>query len=160
VWNKAAGGQLYIVNSKRDQGETMRKWYVAISVALMCVITLGLTAQAQDEDTVVANVPYDFVASGAVLPAGTYRISRVDTGGIRELEISSYETGASALLLPTVFADAPGEHAHLTLRLVGGKYFLSGIQTANGVYTLALPRSVVMMAQTGQHGGMSSSGSN
>jgi hypothetical protein len=138
----------------------MKKQYVTVLVALICVITLGLAAQAQDEDTVIAKVPYDFVAGGVVLPAGTYRISRVDTGGIRELAISSYETGASALLLPTVFADAPEEHPHLTLKLVGGKYFLSGIQTANGVYTLALPRSIVMVAQTGQHGGMSSSGSN
>jgi hypothetical protein len=138
----------------------MKKPYVTVLVALMCVITLGLAAQAQDEDTVIAKVPYDFVAGGAALPAGTYRISRVDTGGIRELEISSYETGASAFLLPTVFADASAEHAKLTLASVGGKYFLNEIQTANGVYTLALPRSVVMVGQTGQHGGMSPSGSN
>jgi hypothetical protein len=136
------------------------KRYVTVLVALMCVITLRLAAQSQDEDTVVAKVPYDFVAGGAVLPAGTYRISRIDTAGTRELEISSYETGASAFLLPTVFADAPGEHAKLTLKSVGGKYFLSEIQTANGVYTLARPRSVIMVAKTGQPGGMSSSGSN
>jgi hypothetical protein len=138
----------------------MKKQYVIVLVALIRFITLGPTAQAQDEDTVIAKVPYDFVAGGAVLPAGTYRISRVDTAGTRELEISSYETGASAFLLPTVFADAPEEHAQLTLESVAGKYFLTEIQTANGVYTLALPRSVVMVGQTGQHGGMSPSGSN
>jgi hypothetical protein len=138
----------------------MKRRYLTVLVGLICVTTLGLTARAQDEDTVTAKVPYDFVAGGAVLPAGTYRISRVDTVGTRELEISSYETGASAFLLPTVFADGPGEHAQLTLESVGGKYFLSEIQTANGVYTLALPRSVIMVGQTGQHGGMSPSGSN
>jgi hypothetical protein len=140
----------------------MKKRYVTVVlVALMCIITLGLTAQAQDEDTVVAKVPYDFVVSGATLPAGTYRISRIDNGrGGRELEISSYETGASALILPTVFADAPGEHTKLTPKSVGGKYFLSEIQTANGVYSLPLPRSVIMVAKTGQSGGTSSSGGN
>jgi hypothetical protein len=138
----------------------MKKRYSTVLFALTCVLALGLSARAQDEDTVVAKVPYDFVAGGAVLPAGTYRISRVDTAGTRELQISSYETGASAFVLPTVFADAPAEHAQLSLQPVGDQYFLSKIQTANGIYTIAIPRSAIELAQTKQHEGMSPSGSN
>ena len=137
----------------------MKKYYLTALFTFICLLGLGVGARAQEEDTIVAQVPFDFVAGGAVLPAGTYRVSRVDTGGTRELLIRSYETGAGAFVVPTVFAYAPGEHAHLNLQLVGNKYFLTGIQTSNGVYTMAMPRSAVKLAEMDQHS-TSASGSN
>jgi hypothetical protein len=160
LWNKGASAAVIDNEVKTSKGETMKKQYSTVLFALICVLGLGLGARAQDEDTVVANVPYDFVAGGEVLPAGTYRVSRVNTGGSRELLISSYETGASVFLIPTVFADAPAEHAQLSLQPVGGKYFLSKIQTPNGVYTIAIPRSATKVAQMEKHEGTSASGSN
>ena len=138
----------------------MKKHYLTVLFTLICVLGLGPGARAQEEDTVVAKVPYDFVVGGAVLPAGTYRVSRVDNAGTRELLIRSYETGASAFLIPTVFAEAPAEHAHLSLQPVGNKYFLSEIQTANGVYTIVVPPSAIKLAEMEQHDGTSPSGSN
>ena len=137
----------------------MKKQYVTVLFTLICVLGLGLGARAQEEDTVVAKVPYDFVAGGQVLPAGTYRVSRIDSAGLRELVIRSSETGAGVFVIPTVFAYAPAEHAHLSLRPVGNKYFLTAIQTSNGVYTMAIPRSAIRLAQMEQHGA-SPSGSN
>jgi hypothetical protein len=141
------------------KGEIMKKYYLTVLFTFICLLGLGVGARAQEEDTIIAEVPYDFVAGGAVLPAGTYRVSRVDTGGTRELLIRSEETGAGAFVVPTVFAYAPGENAHLSLQLVGNKYFLTAIQTSNGVYTMAIPRSAVKLAEMDQHG-TSSSGSN
>ena len=67
----------------------MKKQYLTVLFALICVLELGLGARAQEEDTVVAKVPYDFVVGGKVLPAGAYRVSRVEpTTGSRQLEIS------------------------------------------------------------------------
>ena len=137
----------------------MKKQYSTVLFTLICVLGLGLGARAQEEDTVVAKVPYDFVAGGQVLPAGTYRVSRIDSAGLRELVIRSSETGAGVFVIPTVFAYAPAEHAHLSLRPVGNKYFLTAIQTSNGVYTMAIPRSAIRLAQMEQHGA-SPSGSN
>src|SRR6266849_2858741 len=137
----------------------MKKYYLAVLFTSIFVLGLGLGARAQDEDTVVAKVPYDFVVAGTVLPAGTYRVSRVETSGQRELIIRNYETGASVFLIPTVFADAPAEHARLSLQPVGNKYFLSEIQTSNGVYTIAIPSSAIKLAQMEQQGA-SASGSN
>ena len=137
----------------------MKKQYVTVLFTLICVLEFGLGARAQEEDTVVAKVPYDFVAGGQVLPAGTYRVSRIDSAGLRELVIRSSETGAGVFVIPTVFAYAPAEHAHLSLRPVGNKYFLTAIQTSNGVYTMAIPRSAIRLAQMEQHGA-SPSGSN
>src|SRR5439155_15583162 len=130
----------------------MKKHYLTVLFTLMCVLGWGVGARAQEEDTIVAQVPYDFVAGGAVLPADTYRVSRVDTGGARELLIRSHETGAGAFVVPTVFAYAPAEQERLSLQLVGNKYFLTSIQTSNGVYTMAIPRSAVQTRRDGPAG--------
>ena len=138
----------------------MKKQYVTVLFALICVLALGLSAQAQDGDSVLVKVPYDFVAGNAVLPAGTYKVSRVTTGGLRELLVKNVDTGAGTFLTPTAFEDAPGEHVTLNLRSVEGKYFLSQIQTLNGVYTIAVPRSATRLAQMQAHKAASASGSN
>jgi hypothetical protein len=135
----------------------MEKYYLTVLFTFVCVFGLG-HARAQDEDAVVAKVPHDFVVSGTVLPAGTYRVSRVEPSGQRELVIRNYETGASVILIPTVFAGAPSEHARLSLQPVGNKYFLSEIQTSNGVYTIAIPSSAIKLAQMEQQGSSASGG--
>lgn len=137
----------------------MKRQYVTVLFSLICVIGFVPGARAQDEDTVVAKVPYDFVIGGQLLPAGAYRVSRVDSGGLRELIIRSSDTGVAVLVTPTVFAYAPHERAKLSLRPVAGTYFLTAIQTLNGVYTMAIPRSAIRLAQMEQRGA-SSSGSN
>ncbi|HEV2732869.1 MAG TPA: hypothetical protein VGV15_22795, partial [Terriglobales bacterium] len=91
----------------------MTKRWLTIVFTLICVLGFGLRALAQEEDTVVATVPFEFVVGGQVLPAGMYRVSRVDSAGSRELKISSYETGAGAFLIPTFFDDTQIGHAQL-----------------------------------------------
>ena len=142
-----------------QDGENMKKQYVTVLFTLICVLGLGLGARAQEEDTVVAKVPYDFVVGGQVLPAGTYRVSRVSINGSRELKISSYETRASAFLIPTFFDDVQTGHAKLNFNHVGAKYFLSAVETPIGTYAITVPSSAIKLAQMEQQGS-SSSGSN
>ena len=128
----------------------MKKQYLTVLFTLICVLGLGLGARAQEEDTVVAKVPYDFVVGGQVLPAGTYRVRRVDNTGSRKLEISSYETRASAFLIPTFFDDVQTGHAQLNFEHVGAKYFLSAVETPIGTYAISMPPSAIKLAQTQQ----------
>ena len=129
----------------------MKKQLMTVLFMLICVLGLGLSALAQEEDTLVANVPYDFVAGGKVLPAGTYRVSRRDIpSGQRQLEIRSYETRAGALLVPTLFDDFQTGHAQLNFEHVGNKYFLSAIETPIGTYDITVPRSAIKLAQMEQ----------
>jgi hypothetical protein len=139
----------------------MKKQYVAVLFTLICVLGLELGARAQEfGDTVVAKVPHDFVVGGRVLPAGTYRVSRIHLpSGSRELEISSYETGASAFLLPTFFDGVQTEHAQLNFEHAGDKYFLSAVETPIGTYAVDIPSSAIKLALKEQQG-TSSSGSN
>ncbi len=106
----------------------MKRQYLTVLSTLICVLGLGLGARAQEEGTVVARVPYDFVVGGRVLPAGSYRVSRVDfPPGSRELEISSYETRASVVLVPV----KPGMHS-LTLRISGISIFSVPLRHRSG----------------------------
>ena len=137
----------------------MKKQYLTVLSTLICVLGLGLGTRAQEEGTVVAKVPYDFVVGGHVLPAGEYRVRRVDATGHRELEISSYETRASSFLIPTFFDDVQTGHAQLNFEHVGAKYFLSAVETPIGTYAITVPPSATKLAKTEQQGS-SSSGSN
>ena len=137
----------------------MKKQYLAVLFTLICVLGLGLGARAQEQDTVVTNVPFDFIAGGKVLPAGTYRVSRVDsTSGSRELEISSYETRASVFVIPTVFDDVRSGHAQLNFDHLGDKYFLRAIETPIGTYAIDIPPAAIKLAQMQQQGGSHSGG--
>ena len=100
------------------------------------------------------------MVAGQVLPAGTYRVSRIDTtGSSRALQISSYETRASAFLIPTVFDDFQTGHAQLSFEHVGNTYFLSAIGTPIGTYSITVPQSAIELALMEQQD-LSSSGSN
>ena len=137
----------------------MKKQCLAVLFALICVCSLDLGARAQDQDTVVAKVPFDFVAGGKVLPAGTYRASRVHPyTGSRELEITSYETRAGVFVIPTVFDDVQSGNAQLNFEHLGGKYFLNAIETPIGTYAVTLPLSAIKLARTEQQSGPSSGG--
>jgi hypothetical protein len=135
----------------------MKKSYFAVVLILMCLLGVGVSARAQDTDAVVVSVPFEFVAGSATLPAGEYRIDRVNPGVNRELAIRGYNKG-NAFLLPQEFADGSANEPTLSFEHVGGKYFLSRIKTLDGVYTLATSKEMVMLGQTSAPRAVPSSG--
>jgi hypothetical protein len=124
----------------------MKKSYLTALLMLTCLLGVGVSAHAQDADAVVVSVPFEFVAGGATLPAGEYRVSRVNPGVNRELAISGYNKG-SAFLLPLAFDNGPADQPTLSFEHVGGKYFLSKIKTLGGVYTMPTSREMVMLSK-------------
>jgi hypothetical protein len=124
----------------------MRKMYLTAVLMVTCLLGVGVSARAQDADAVVVSVPFSFMAGGATLPAGEYRVSRVNPGVNRELAISGYNKGG-AFLLPLAFDDSPSNEPTLSFEHVGGKYFLSKIKTAEGVYTMPASREMVMLGK-------------
>jgi len=65
----------------------MKKSIFTVVLTLTCLLGLGISARAQDIDKVTVNVPFDFVAGGETLPAGTYSVSRVSPEINRSLAI-------------------------------------------------------------------------
>jgi hypothetical protein len=133
----------------------MNKSYFTVVLTLACLLGLGISARAQDARTVVTKVPFEFVAGGQALPAGTYSVSRLsDSPSV--LVIRSYNN--STRLLPVVFDGVPADHAELTFERVGDKYLLSKVGTPVGAYTIATPRAMTRVAQMKDHDTVSSSG--
>jgi hypothetical protein len=122
----------------------MKKAYLTAVLTLTCMLGVGISARAQDTEEVRVNVPFEFVAGGTSLPAGTYTVGRVSESS-QILYIRSYDNGA--LLLPIVFDGAATGRAKLDFEHVGERYFLSGVETLAGVYTVGLPRAMVALAQ-------------
>jgi len=136
----------------------MRKQYSTVLFTLVCICGLTLGAHAQGKEVVVAKVPYNFVVGGQVLPAGTYLVSRLSVIDRGELEISSYESGASTYLIPTFFNDLRTGHPQLMFEHAGDKYFLSAIETPIGTYEIAVPNSAIRVAKMEQAGSATSTG--
>ena len=123
----------------------MRKQLLSAVVALTCVLGPGLGAQAESDNRVVTNVPFEFVAAGATLPAGVYTVDRVSNPSDSHLIIRNRENGA--FLLPVTFDGASLEGALFTFQHLGDKYFLSKVKTPAGVYTIGTPRALTTAAQ-------------
>ena len=136
----------------------MRKQFLSSVLTLSCILGLGLGAQAQSDNRVVANVPFEFSAGGTTLPAGIYTVDRVSTPSDSHLIIRNRENGA--FLLPVTFDGASVEGALFTFQHVGNKYFLSKVKTPGGVYTIGAPRALPTAAQKKTMDGLSSSGTN
>lgn len=136
----------------------MKKQYLTAVLALVCLVGLGGVAQAQ-ENEVITTVPFDFVAGGKTLPAGTYSVNRVSTMWDSHLIINSGDS--AAFVLPVAFdSDSSVGDAQLSFERVGETYFLSKVKTPDGVYTIGTPRALITTAQKKTHESMPSSGTN
>ena len=136
----------------------MKTSYFTAVLTLTCLLGVGISARAQDTEGVRVKVPFEFVAGGKTLPAGTYTIGRLSLDAYSGIAISSY--GYDALMLPIVVDGTPAGQPKLSFEHVGGKYFLSEVGTPGGIYTFALPRAMGALAQAKDQGTVSSSGTN
>jgi hypothetical protein len=89
---------------------------------------LRVGAGAETHREVTVNIPYVFVAGGRTLPAGTYAVSR------------------------------PADEAKVRFERVGDIYYLSSIETLEGVYTVSLPHAISVLARSKHGAGTSASG--
>jgi hypothetical protein len=138
----------------------MNKQHASVLLTLICLVGVGVKAKGQNSREVVVTVPYEFVAAGKTLPAGTYTVSRVSNSQLEGLRISSYENRSSVLVIPNQFEDRPAEQCKVNFNQVGERHSLSSIETLDGVYLLSLPRSATAVAGVTQQVGTTASGSN
>jgi hypothetical protein len=68
----------------------MKVSYFTAVLTLTWLLGLGISARAQDTEGVRVNVPFEFVAGGTTLPAGTYTVGRVSLDEHSVIAISSY----------------------------------------------------------------------
>jgi hypothetical protein len=107
------------------KGFTMLALIIALALA-----TAVASANAQSSKKVVANIPFEFIASGVAMPAGEYSL-RVTAASDNGLLIQSTDTKISAMRL--TFPIAPKNHrseARLVFHRYGQRYFLTEVWTA------------------------------
>ncbi len=137
----------------------MKKLYLTAVLTAICLLGLNISTPAEDLDGAIVTVPFEFVAGGVTLPAGEYRVDRVSSNGDPELAIRSYHNRGT-FLLPIAFAAVADGQPKLSFEQVGGKHFLSQVETSRGVYTLGMPRAAAALARVKDQGTSSSSGTN
>jgi hypothetical protein len=114
----------------------MKTIYVRFLSAFFGLAALAAATRAQAVDQLIVNIPYDFVVSGTTLPAGTYRVNRINDRDINELSITSFENRTGALLISSQVSEAREYKPTLTFEQVGDQHFLSKIETAEHIFTI------------------------
>lgn len=122
----------------------------------LCGVALGVRAETHREVTV--KIPYQFVAGGHTLPAGTYTVSRLSDDRLTGLSIVSYEQRSGVIVLTNQFENRPSAEAKVGFERVGGMYYLSSVETLDGVYTVSFPHSISVLAKSKHSGTVSASG--
>jgi hypothetical protein len=136
----------------------MKQQFASVLTIIMSIFGLVAGAKAETHAEVNVNIPYEFVVAGRTLPAGTYTVSRLSDDRLAGLSIVSVEHRSDVLVLANQFENRPTDDAKIRFERVGGMYYLSAIETLDGVYTLPLPHSALLMAKSAQTGNMSAGG--
>jgi hypothetical protein len=127
----------------------VKKTFVAFLLTLLCA--LGVAAEGRLRNDGSLNVPFDFVAVGKSLPAGTYNIDTLSGSGSKELRLSSFENRSSVFILPMDFESSLHSRVKLSFQQVGDAHILSSIETPEGVYLIPTRTSATAIAKA-KHG--------
>ncbi len=141
----------------------MKKQYAKILLTLICLLGMGVAAEAGGRVEIVMTLPYGFVVNGKTLPAGTYTVTRISDDPSAGVILSSFENRTAVIVLPGQVENTTANKPSVSLERVGDVYFLSKIETPDYVYTIPVSRTAVMEAAARLHEGTSapeSSGNN
>jgi hypothetical protein len=146
---------------KHSKGETMKKKYASILFTLICLLGVGVAAQAQTRGEIVVTLPFEFVISGKTLPAGTYTVSRFSDDKNDGVILSNRdsESGKSVFVHPIETEDTSADKPQVSFERVGELHFLTRIQTSHDVYKIPVSRSEILEAAARPHDNGSASGS-
>ena len=118
----------------------MKKQISRALLGLAAALALAVAAHAQVLNAVVIRVPFDFVAGGKQLPAGSYTVRRVRSDAETALIIRS-EDGRSSAVVLTNTGDGSPSTAALVFRQHGDRYFLAEVSMPGAASVRELPQT-------------------
>ena len=121
------------------------KKYARFLVAIAFILGLSGAAKAENQDGVIATLPFSFVVGGKTLPAGTYTMRTV-SGESGLLMITNHDTSKSVFVLPYVNDSASTDKPELDFQRGGDEHFLSSIHTALRDYRIPVSQSALTEA--------------
>ncbi len=112
-----------------------------LMAGVLVLSSMAATQVARAQETMVVDIPFAFTAGNATLPAGEYRVQKMDRNSA-VLLIHCWDTRASALVI-TNAAQAKELQAEskLVFNRYGNRYFLSQVWTSGSIRGRQLPIS-------------------
>jgi len=120
--------------------------YARILVATIGLLGMGMAAHAEVCGQLVVTLPFDFVAGGKTLPAGTYTVSTFTDDKYDGLLLSNYDARASVFVRPSEIDSAASSKPEVSFEQAGDQHFLSTIRTVHDIYNIPVSRSALMEA--------------
>jgi hypothetical protein len=100
-----------------------KRTFVMTSLLLLSLMAAAQVVEAQE--SLVVNIPFEFVAGKATLPAGEYRVEKLEKGSVVVL-VRGWRPGASAAVMTMAAqANEPQSDSKLVFNRYGNRYFLS-----------------------------------
>jgi hypothetical protein len=106
----------------------------AFVTATLFVLSIIVAAQvAQADEPMLVSIPFAFVAGNVTLPAGDYRVQKLD-GNSAVVLIRCSERGAAAMVLSNAAqAKETQTQSKLVFKRYDNRYFLSQVWTAGSI---------------------------
>jgi hypothetical protein len=103
------------------------QYLLTLFIAFVFALTIYASrAQAQIVGDLEVNIPFQFHAGNAKLPAGKYRIHVLDDAGLTVMEISSVDGSTAALFqVESAEANSTPAKSELIFNKYGNRYFLA-----------------------------------
>src|SRR5713226_9571309 len=110
--------------------------------ATLCVLSLIVAAQAvKADEPMLVNIPFAFAAGNVTLPAGEYRVQKLD-GNSAVLLIRCSDASAEAMVITSAAqAKELQSQSKLVFNRYDNRYFLSQVWTAGSIRGRQLSKS-------------------
>jgi hypothetical protein len=106
----------------------------AFVTATLFVLSIIVAAQvAQADEPMLVNIPFAFVAGNVTLPAGDYRVQKLDENSAVVLIRCSDAHETAMVLSNAAQAKQPQTQSKLIFNQYGNRYFLSQVWTAGSI---------------------------
>jgi len=130
----------WTVPAKKKEEGLMKKQSFLMA-GLLVLSSMAATQVARAQESMVVDIPFAFVAGNATLPAGEYRVQKLDENSA-VLLIHCWDASASALVITNAAqAKEPQAESKLVFNRYGNRYFLSQVWTAGSIRGRQLPIS-------------------
>ena len=112
-----------------------------LMAGVLVLSSMAVTQIARAQEAMVVDIPFAFTAGNATLPAGEYRVQKMDRNSA-VLLIHCWDARASALVITNAAqAKELQTESKLVFNRYGNRYFLSQVWTSGSIRGRQLPIS-------------------
>ena len=106
--------------------ELLKGLTMLLLVVVLALATAVVSANAQQANKIVANIPFEFSVGYKTMPAGEYSVQTISAGG-NALMVQSTDGKRAAVRLTEESERAKKTHARLVFHRYGDRYFLAEV---------------------------------